>query len=544
MYTNKDFKEYSLFIIIALSAFTLGIGISQVIKRYFLESGNILLHMIITTIIPVISNKIISNVSHKKVFITVFLASSIAGIPTLTIIPLSFLFYMASGELSYGTFLSFISQNIDLINYYSLNNLLIILLLTLLTISIYGFFILILFRILISWKNVENIRYPIISIVLYENKFDEDRNKIFFTRRLIYIIIGMFLASFSIFFKKFNIFIDLWILIVPITTSFSLVFFYLFKNFLILSLKTVINIDIGVLSNSYSIGSEMALVLFLIIILPIWEKLNHYFEEIDIEFILPFGIIFILLLLTSFLFFEFNSIYIFMFLSIISIVSAFLVSRVEGQFMFPLYYDVSSSFPLYYSTSSLFLIKTISSSYPVIIGYPGLVYSFFVFNPAIYLGANYTIILNKSVDAKTNILYYSIIAFFFSLLVNYLLDIPKVNYYMNYPSMIMSKTKSILTTDFNIFYSLVFMFMILLLGFLNITVMQVHSFPSFLDIGAAYFINILNLDFFDFLIIVFISIAKYLLLKKTKNVDFMKDFSRYVLCSYSFVFLLFKVLIF
>ncbi|MCD6562452.1 MAG: hypothetical protein J7K23_00880, partial [Thermoproteales archaeon] len=146
---------------------------------------------------------------------------------------------------------------------------------------------------------------------------------------------------------------------------------------------------------------------------------------------------------------------------------------------------------------------------------------------------------NKTMDKKTNILIYSILGFFFSLLTNYLLDITKVNNYLVYSSIIKEKSDKILSMRFDPIYSIIFMSVFLLLGFLDITLMQVQSFPSFLNIGSAFFVNIVKLGLIDFLIIFLISFTKYLFLRKRKNIRDLREFSKNLLFSYSISYLFF-----
>jgi len=538
LFLDKNFKENIQIFLLVLAAFMLGIGISQTIKSYFMENQKIYIQMIVFLIIPIISSSIISYRSHRKIFISVFLAAFLGGIPTLTIIPLVFLFYMAGGETPSKSLLEFLSRNIDLVNYYSLNNILIILFLTTLSVSIYGFFMLILFRVVSSWDNVEKIRYPLISIITF-NEYNDNKNKKNLLLKMISAALGILLAFLSSKYGYNNLFIDLWTLLVPISVSFSILFFYIFKYSSLFTIGRLVFIDKDILLNSYSLGAELALFIFILIILPLWEKLKHYFEEIDMEYVLPFGIIFILLLLISFLFFEFNAIYIFFFLSLISLISAFLISRIEGQYMFPLTYSISDNIPISYSDSSIYLLNLISSSYTIVVNFPGLIYGFLVFNPAIYIGSSYSLIINKTMDKKTNILIYSILGFFFSLLTNYLLDITKVNNYLVYSSIIKEKSDKILSMRFDPIYSIIFMSVFLLLGFLDITLMQVQSFPSFLNIGSAFFVNIVKLGLIDFLIIFLISFTKYLFLRKRKNIRDLREFSKNLLFSYSISYLFF-----
>ena len=92
---------------------------------------------------------------------------------------------------------------------------------------------------------------------------------------------------------------------------------------------------------------------------------------------------------------------------------------------------------------------------------------------------------------------------------------------------------------FDPIYSIIFMSVFLLLGFLDITLMQVQSFPSFLNIGSAFFVNIVKLGLIDFLIIFLISFTKYLFLRKRKNIRDLREFSKNLLFSYSISYLFF-----
>jgi len=540
LFFDKSFKEKILTILIVSSAFTFGLGVTLLIKNRLSDLSNtVYLQMVAFLTTVFLAKKVISNSFHRKVFLMVSLATLLGGFPTLTLLPLCFLFYLTgSGEVIPGSFLSFISQNIDLTNYYSFNNILIILSLSLLPTSIYSFFILVLFKVVSSWNKVEKIGFPTISVILQNDENVSSQESGVSLPKVIFLLIGIFLSFLSIQFRIKNLFLDLWVIFVPVTLSYSIVFFFVLRYITISMIGSIANFEKSSIEVSYSLGAELALILMLILVLPIWEKLLHYFEEIDLEFVLPFGIVFILLLLISFIFFEFNAIYIFLFFSLISIVLALLISRAEGQYIFPLSYTLSYSTPISVSYSSVYLFSRVADYYPISLDYPGLIYSFLVLNPAIFLGSSYSIMLSKGIEEVSHILLISVITFFISLFVNYIFDLKIVHLYLSYPLLIKESVGNLLNIKFDSFYVIVFMIIFLFFGLLDITVMQVQAFPSFLNISGAYIANIINFSEFDIMIILLLSVMKHLYLRRNGSATTLKEYGRIMFFFYSTTYLI------